>query len=398
MPDSTDLIARYEGYRRADPGNVHLLLALGDLYHHAGRFDDALAAFRAGLTADPQFAALRSREASVLLSLHRFAEAEAAIRPLIDADPGNPALQHNLGLALYHQHKFEAARGAFAAAASGGESETWRHLAYASHHAGDLESARSAAARWAELAPSTRAEGYLALVEFDSLDHDGAYRRARATLEADPDNVDASVVGGVEALEQQDIDRAERLYAQASSLEPDNARAWLGVALVRLYREEHARAIEAFERSLALDPRNTGTLVALGWTHIAIANYPGAERAFRRALVVDHNFGEAHGGLASALVMQDRRDEAQREIALARRLAARGFGYVYAQGVLLGLQGQVELGGRLIDRALERPARPGLPSLREQLRVFTSRRLPPQLPPPADSDSGPPGPPAAPRA
>ena len=386
MSQDTDTIARYERFRQADPGNAELRLALGDLYHRAGRLDEALATFREGLAVNERVTALRSREASVLISLHRFAEAEASLRPLVQADPGNASLQHNLGLTLYHQHQFEAAREAFdAARANGGtevEPETWAHLAYSSHQVGDMAQARSAATRWAELAPSGRAEGYLSLVELDCLDYAGAYQRARETLKTAPDNVDANVVSGVEALELQEMERADAHYTRASTLEPDNPRAWVGVALVRLYREEHARAIEAFERALALAPRDTGTLVALGWTHFALKDYPAAEAVFRRAVALERNFGEAHGGLASALVMQNRRDEARATIAVARRLAPTGFGHIYAKAVLLGLEGKQELGAKLVDRAIEQPSRPGLPSLLDQARVFMSRRqlpLPPHV-------------------
>lgn len=134
MSELADPISCYEGYRRADPRNVQQLLALGDLYHRAGPAVEALSTLREGLALDPQFASLRSREATVLITLHRFDEAEASLRPLVQADPGNASLQHNLGLALYHQHQFEAARDAFAAArASGGtavEPEAWAHLTW----------------------------------------------------------------------------------------------------------------------------------------------------------------------------------------------------------------------------------------------------------------------------
>lgn len=390
MSAAPDIIARYEGYRQVDPANVMLLVSLGQLYHEAGRFDDAAATLREALAIDPAHAGARSRLGSVLISQHRFADAEALLQPLAEASPGDAALQHNLGLVLFHQHKYEAARQAFAAARSGGDADTWAHLAYASHHLGDMDTARQAASQWAALAPSSRAEGYLSVVELDCRDHEAAYRRANALLQSDPDNTDALVVSGVQALELQDMDRAAGHYEKASSLEPDNARAWVGVALVRLYREEHVRAIEAFERALALDPRNTGTLVALGWAHFTRRDYPEAEAVFRRAIEVDRNFAEAHGGLASALVMLNRRDEARAAIALAKRLSPQGFGHVYARAVLLGLDGRKEQGAKLLDHAFERSTREGLPSLMEQARVFMGRRPPPTLPPPSSPGPRPP--------
>lgn len=62
------------------------------------------------------------------------------------------------------------------------------------------------------------------MVELDCLDFEGANRRTCETLKTAPDNVDTNVVSGVEALEQQDIERAERLYTCASTLAQDNLR------------------------------------------------------------------------------------------------------------------------------------------------------------------------------
>ena len=386
MTPDTDPIARYERFRQADPDNPNLIQALGDLYHRAGRFDQALACFADGLRVEPGNAALRGRLAMVWISQHRFAEAEQQLQELVADSPGDPALWHNLGLAQFHQKKFDAARDSLATAEGKGARapETYSHLAHAWHHLGDVQRAREAAQRWAQVSPSAAAEGYLSLVELDCGDYDAAFARADATLAKDPDNVDANVVSGVNALEQQQIERAESQYATASRLEPDNPRAWVGVALVRLHHREHARAIEAFERALALSPRNVGTIIALGWAQLSIREHVAAEKTFRRAILVDRTFGEAYGGLASALVMQNRRDEARREIERARRLNAGGFGAVYAQSVLLALEGRQPLGERLMTKALQRSVRPGTPSLYEYSRTFLR-----QLPAPTGPEAGP---------
>lgn len=383
---TADSIERYERFRLADPGNAELLMTLGELYHRGGRFDEAAACFDDGLRTAPGHAGLRSRLANLRISQHRFAEAEVGLLALVAEAPGDPALWHNLGLAQFHQKKFDAARNSLAAAEGKGARapETYSHLAHAWHHLGDVQRAREAAQLWAQVSPSTAAEGYLSLVELDCGDFDAAYQRADATLAQDPNNVDANVVSGVNALEQQQIARAEAQYAIASRLEPDNPRAWVGVALVRLHHREHARAIEAFERALALSPRNVGTIIALGWAQLSIREHVAAEKTFRRAILIDRTFGEAYGGLASALVMQNRRDEARREIERARRLSAGGFGAVYAQSVLLALEGRQPLGERVMTKALQRSVRPGTPSLYEYARTFLR-----QLPAAAGTASGP---------
>src|SRR5262249_48285516 len=89
-----------------------------------------------------------------------------------------------------------------------------------------------------------------------------------------------------------------------------------------------------------------------------------------RAIEVERNFGEAHGGLATTLVWQNRREEAHREIALARRLDPNGFGVVYARSVLMALEGRREQGEHLLARALERTLRPDGRTLMDSIRIF----------------------------
>ncbi len=75
------------------------------------------------------------------------------------------------------------------------------------------------------------------------------------------------------------------------------------------------------------------------------------------------------------LVWQNRRDEARREIAIARRLDPRGFGMVYARSVLLGIEGKREMAERLMTQGMERAVRPGGPTLIDSVRAFLRKRV-----------------------
>ena len=79
-------IEKHESYIRADPGNALLWVTLGDLYHRAGRFEEAVASFERSQIESPEAAAAKSRIASVRISQHRFAEAEAILDELALAE------------------------------------------------------------------------------------------------------------------------------------------------------------------------------------------------------------------------------------------------------------------------------------------------------------------------
>ena len=131
-------IARHEGYLRADPKNPLLLTTLGDLYHGAGRYEDALSCYEQCLAHQPGHAVTQGRIAGVLISQHRFADAEALLRPLCEAQPHDAALQFNLGFALSYQHRWAEALDAFDRARDAGldSSDLHRYRADALHQLG----------------------------------------------------------------------------------------------------------------------------------------------------------------------------------------------------------------------------------------------------------------------
>ena len=77
-----------------------------------GRMDEAIAAYRAGLTIDPNDATARAHLAEVLAGRGRFAEAEAEYRSAI-ALAHHPDLFNSLGIVLAEQGRVDEAVTAF---------------------------------------------------------------------------------------------------------------------------------------------------------------------------------------------------------------------------------------------------------------------------------------------
>src|SRR2546428_3735954 len=99
-PDSTTSslelsLAQHESYVKADPHNALLWLALGDFYHRAARFEEAVAAFRRCLVELPQHPAARNRLASVRISPHRLSHAQASLAGLLRGGRGSAAPFYN---------------------------------------------------------------------------------------------------------------------------------------------------------------------------------------------------------------------------------------------------------------------------------------------------------------
>lgn len=376
---SSDAIARYESYLSADPENTLLWISLGDLHHQAGHLEQAAACYEKGLELDNHNAIARGRLANVMLTQHRFAGAEQAYRQLIEASENpEPALSHNLGLALYYQKRWPEALEAFQQAKADGlrEPKNLAYIVYCLHHCAQTAEALEAARQWLEAAPGANTEGYIAMLEMDHGDMQSAYQHATKVLAQHPANPDAGVVVATWMIEQQQIDRAIDHFKQVVDAEPDNSRGWQGLGLGYLYQQDYAKAIQSLNKALQLAPGNETTLVILGWAELASKDAVKAEHTFRKALEGDRNFGEAHGGLAAALVFQNKLEPAREEIKLAMRLDAQGFGAVFANSVLLKLQGKGELGTKMLAKLFEQAPAPGGKPLIEYIQTFVRQQGP----------------------
>lgn len=380
--DLAATIDRYESFVRADPGNALLWLNLGNLYHRAAKLEEAGACFERCLHDHPEVASARSQLASVRISQNKFDEAERMLRPLLqDAPEGDadPALLFNLGLSLYYQRRWvEAERWFMAAAGRGvGTPQCYAYLARCRHWAGDMEQATEYCQRWVNAARDAESRGYLALLHMDRGDIAEAHRLAQEVLVESPDDSNAAVVAATAAIEGQEIAEASEQFQRVLVREPENARAWLGLGLACLYQQHHPEAITALERASGLVPDSVGIRVTLGWAIVAAREVRRAEEVFRDAIATDRNFGEAHGGLAVALALQMRVDEAREEIRRARGLDPHGFGAVFAHSIILKLQGQHEQATDILANLLQQAPRPDGKTLMEQIEMFLRKNPPP---------------------
>ena len=377
--DRLKAIERLRGYLDLDPANPRLWINLGDLQHRSGNWSAAVESYETALRHAPDNPIAQARIAEVMISRHRFADAETLLSGLIKkTTTPDHALQHNLGIALYHQRRYAEAEKAFVAALRDGPRSTQAtgYLVKALHQQGKTERARELAGTWLEMEPTDAVGGYLCLLDFDHGEVDLARIRAKGVLARSPDNSDATIVLAHCLLDDGDIAGADALFATVHRNEPDNPRALLGLGLVAVRKAHLEQAREILERAYALMPENFGTLAILGWTRIAANDPLGAEQYFRRALQVNKSFAESHGGLASALVLQDRRDEARAEIKLAKRLGG-SFGVGYAESILVGLEHGHAAGSEVFTRRLlELPERVRVPLQREIERMLARPSAP----------------------
>jgi cytochrome c-type biogenesis protein CcmH/NrfG len=177
-------------------------------------------------------------------------------------------------------------------------------------------------------------------------------------------------------LEEQQVDTAINHFNTILATSPNNPRGWLGCGLVHLYRQQYSEAVDALERAAKLSPNHPGILVTLGWAKVVGQDIKGAETAFRQAIDTNHNFGEAHGGLACVLLFQQKQDEAEQSIKRALRLNPHSFGAIFAKSISLTLQGNKQRGVKMVAELLKQAPREGAPPLIDSIRIFMQQNAP----------------------
>jgi tetratricopeptide (TPR) repeat protein len=113
--------------------------------------------------------------------------------------------------------------------------------------------------------------------------------------------VDELFAAGVAAMERQDLEAAEALFARVIERAPAFAEGWNKRATVRYLHGDYAGAITDCEETLARKPFHFGALCGQGLCHVALGQYPEAAALFRRALAVHPHLAAARQNLATVL-------------------------------------------------------------------------------------------------
>jgi|GEM_PF-2363858 len=377
-----DEILRYKSYLKTDPENAHLWISLGDLYHQSGNFEEARNCFEKCSHFDENNMVARSRLANVMISLHRFSDAEDILKEIVVKTGDDPALLHNLGLSQFYQHHFKEAHQTFMRAQELGLNvpKNLAYLVYSLHNNNDTGKALEFAQTWLQESPGPATEGYISMVEMDHGDMEAARLRAEKVLQQQSDNADANLVIGTWNMEQQNAERAENCFLQMIRSEPDNPRGWQGLGLVKMYQQNYQEAFRALEQARSLMPENATIHLVIGWAYLGNQDAKAAETNFRKAIAADHNFGEAHGGLACALVFQNRQEEARIAIKKALALDPKGFGAVFGQSILMQLDGKGTQGTKLLAKLFEQQPLPRSKPIIEHIQDFVRKQKPVSAP------------------
>ena len=99
-------------------------------------------------------------------------------------------------------------------------------------------------------------------------------------------SVDLLMSRGLDAMAEQDLDRALAYFTNVVELAPDYPEAWNKRATIFYLQNNYGRAIQDIEQTLALEPRHFGALGGLAQILMEIGDKKGALEAYRRVLAI----------------------------------------------------------------------------------------------------------------
>ena len=279
----------YGRFLEQQPRNVEALSNLGAVFAAQGRYEDAIARYRAALAVDARRTAVRlnlavalqkagrpaeaapelervgaespSRNAVVLLAecrvrLGEYAKAAALLAPLHDADPDDRAVAYLLGVALLQDKQIDRGKLVLDRVLRDGESaETRLLMGAAKLGAADYAGARDDLRRAVELNPGLpMAHGLLGRTLMDLGDLPAAAEEFRRELQNDPNDFDANLFLGVLLKQDNAFEEAMARFEKAALLRPGEPAAAYQVGALRLQLGQTDGAREVLERVVAAAP------------------------------------------------------------------------------------------------------------------------------------------------
>lgn len=161
----------------------------------------------------------------------------------------------------------------------------------------------------------------MARVKIDEGQLDAAARNFKIYLQARPDDASAHFgLGRVYELGMH-FDQAKAEFLRSTELQPIQTEAWYELGDIALKQNDYAAALPYFQKVLARDARHAGALADAGQTLYREKRYDDALVYLRRAVAAAPEYQPGHYYLGLTLTRLGQKEEAERELQTAQKLA-----------------------------------------------------------------------------
>jgi tetratricopeptide (TPR) repeat protein len=271
-------------------------MSLGMLYLQMSKPDEAVLQFQEALRLDADRSDARSSLVGVWRQQAHEAvgknDPEKALSLLVQAQkvsPHDPDTLYDLGMVELKMSLFPDAILAFTEAGKlrKDDANALYGLGRAQMAIASFEEARETFDRYCELHPSDASGHYALGMTFEAL------------------------------LRTQE---AQSQFEKSIALQPVQTESYLQIGRIKLEAGDGGGAQAQFQHVLARDPHHAGALLGSGRLKFEEKDYPQAIELLEKAIVTDASLREAHYYLGMTYARMNRRDDSEKELAIAARL------------------------------------------------------------------------------
>ena len=283
--------------------------ALGFL--RAGEMETAADICRAELSKEPKDDKLRTLYGMVLVRQNKFAEAEIELRNVLSRWPNVAKANRELAHALIAQGHNEEAIACYKRVVElrPEQADAYRDLSMAYKTLGRMNEAYEVLEASFKLDPN-HSELVLAVQHQRANEFGKAENICQEILRKDPDNVNATRLLGVLAVELGNQKLAVQMLRNTVKLEPRFFGAYIDLARELMEIDELEECHEVLQTALKLQPELALPYSMMGYLHSKAGRFEEAAEAFKVALEKQADHGASLAGLGHSLKTIGRQEEA----------------------------------------------------------------------------------------
>lgn len=199
---------------------------------------------------------------------------------------------------------------------------------------------------------SAEALGLLSMLYFDLADLEKAALNFDKALNIKTNQFDALLAKASYEVTMHNMDLAFSIINQCLELQPKNGRVLSLLGQVKLYNVQVVDAVDTLKLATEYMPEHIGTWHLLGWAYMLTQQLELAEQAFNAALILNPNFAESHGALACVAINNNQIEQAKILTKKALRLDKNSFSALYANALILAVDGKKEEADRMVKSIL----------------------------------------------
>jgi tetratricopeptide (TPR) repeat protein len=313
-----DAIAQAQQGAFLSAKNPSVQLAVGRIFEGGSNLEQATAAYRRALDADPGYAPAR---VGLILAQFRRGEIDPALaeaQKLVAETPGSAEGQLLLGRLLLRKEDYAGATKALEQATTLGSGSAEAQALYGTALWNVRRTADALAAyrKAVDLAPNNSdfRTTYGLLLGLNKQHEAGITELKKVVATPGYKDPDAWINLGwlYRSIEPRRVDDSVAAYRKALEVDPKNEQAALGLGWAYSYKHDWDQSIAAFQKAMELDPKTTGEANnGIAWAYLFKKELPKAREYMEKARAAGRNDVRLSGNIEKAEKGQQAAEEVE---------------------------------------------------------------------------------------